>query len=549
MNRKHSIIFIVFFLVVIYSVPIIQGCVEYVKYHKVQALDLVVDAIVTPFSKANAINGLLVKTQKQSENLLAEINKSHAVAADKKWESYFAEQIADDALFLVSDIKKSASTINRHVKADTTTDLFVKLGLLSQGFSDVLTALRNGAAPDSIAGRVNIIQTQIADLIAQNPKKTVVSVPLLATKNIPHIFWNDLYLRPYEKEMENTSVFATAIRPAMLYTRFVLFNDLGEKAVPGDVNNWFFYKPDVDYLVRPSVRDPRSIVVDPNDKPLSDDPIKAIVKFKNQLQKRGIDLIVMIIPVKASIYPDILNSSVSPGKSGTFSHSLKIMAELNKKGVETVDLFSAFSAERKNDAIAGDSLYLAKDTHWRARGVRLAAHVVAERIKKYPWYIPGTTTFALDSVIIDRSGDIASMTTLPAIKIHDLSMSFPFEKTKCYQVYTVAKDDATGTIDRVIYKDDYKHSQVLILGDSFSRIYQTDEPRSAGWIAHCAYELSQPIASIVNDGGASTLVRQSLARKISLLNGKKVVVWEIVERDFRFGEEGWKDVPLQVAGQ
>ena len=36
-----------------------------------------------------------------------------------------------------------------------------------------------------------------------------------------------------------------------------------------------------------------------------------------------------------------------------------------------------------------------------------------------------------------------------------------------------------------------------------------DEPGAAGFIAHLARELGQPLTSIVNDGGASTLVRQA----------------------------------------
>jgi hypothetical protein len=39
-------------------------------------------------------------------------------------------------------------------------------------------------------------------------------------------------------------------------------------------------------------------------------------------------------------------------------------------------------------------------------------------------------------------------------------------------------------------------------------------------------------------------VRQQLARKPALLKGKKVVVWEFVERDIRFGTEGWQVIPL-----
>ena len=93
-----------------------------------------------------------------------------------------------------------------------------------------------------------------------------------------------------------------------------------------------------------------------------------------------------------------------------------------------------------------------------------------------------------------------------------------------------------------VFKDDFRKSEILILGDSFSRIYQTDSPVNAGWIAHFAKNMNRPVASIVSDGGASTLVREKLARKASVLKGKKLLIWEFVERDLRFGAEGWKDV-------
>jgi hypothetical protein len=31
-----------------------------------------------------------------------------------------------------------------------------------------------------------------------------------------------------------------------------------------------------------------------------------------------------------------------------------------------------------------------------------------------------------------------------------------------------------------------------------------------------------------------------------MLKGKKLVVWEFVERDIRFGAEGWKDIELKM---
>jgi hypothetical protein len=94
-----------------------------------------------------------------------------------------------------------------------------------------------------------------------------------------------------------------------------------------------------------------------------------------------------------------------------------------------------------------------------------------------------------------------------------------------------------------VYRD-LADSQVLVLGDSFLRIFQQDEPGAAGFVAHLARNLKQPVASIINDGGASTLVRQELNRRPNLLANKKVVIWEFVERDIRFGTLGWQKIRL-----
>jgi hypothetical protein len=56
--------------------------------------------------------------------------------------------------------------------------------------------------------------------------------------------------------------------------------------------------------------------------------------------------------------------------------------------------------------------------------------------------------------------------------------------------------------------------------------------------------LQAPLDFIVSDGGASTDVRRSLATNPEILEGKKVVVWEFVERDIQLGKAGWLDVAL-----
>ena len=101
-----------------------------------------------------------------------------------------------------------------------------------------------------------------------------------------------------------------------------------------------------------------------------------------------------------------------------------------------------------------------------------------------------------------------------------------------------------GVGSRRCFERDAPEAEVLILGDSFLRIYQRDEPGAAGFIAHLARGLGQPLSSIVNDGGASTLVRQELAHRPAFLMNKKLVIWEFAERDIRYGAEGWQIVPL-----
>jgi hypothetical protein len=116
-----------------------------------------------------------------------------------------------------------------------------------------------------------------------------------------------------------------------------------------------------------------------------------------------------------------------------------------------------------------------------------------------------------------------------------LERAFGTEEVACEQV--IRRGDGRP------YQDE-PDARVLLLGDSFLRIYESDEPGAAGFVAHLARALRQPLTSIVNDGGASTLVRQELYHRPRFLAGKSLVIWEFVERDIRDGAEGWQIVPL-----
>jgi lysophospholipase L1-like esterase len=331
----------------------------------------------------------------------------------------------------------------------------------------------------------------------------------------------EAHLRDFESELEDSSWVAQAVRPRARQFHFLALRVPGNKVLMGR-DGWLFYKPRVDYLVQSSRDDPSH-----DTGPVA--AVRAIVRFRDQLASRGIQLLVVPVPCKASVYPDKLTRRAQdlPLKSRT----LEVIAALHAAGVETVDLFEVFQESRATGAgAASKPLYLARDTHWSPEGVRRAANVIADRIVELGWLKNGTVQYRRQAVSIERNGDIVQMMQLPGG--HQF---FAPEKTRCEQVVLAS--------DSGVYQDD-PNSPVLCLGDSFSRIYETDQPGSAGLLAHLADRLQKPLASLVNDGGSSTLVRQELSRRGELLHGKKFVIWEFVESDIRFGAEGWKDVPL-----
>jgi len=327
-------------------------------------------------------------------------------------------------------------------------------------------------------------------------------------------------LRAFEKDLEGASVYAKALRPWIQSVLFLALRDPGEKVVMGR-NGWLFYTPDVQYLLERDV---------PQDSTETEDPVSAIVSFRAQLYQRGIHLLVLPVPGKPSVYPDKLTRRAVLRDRDFASPTGQVISRLRTAGVETVDLFETFRLLRVQGLDLAAPYYLAQDTHWSGAAVRIAAQEVARRLSGLGWTQPGSTDYGVRPVSLRRRGDIIRMVNVPG-----LEWIFPAEQVHCFQVF----ERGSGNL----YKDDAR-STVLLLGDSFFRMYETDEPGSAGFIAHLARELQAPLSSVVNDGGASTLVRQQLSRRPGLLQGKKLVIWEFVERDIRFGTDGWKCVPL-----
>lgn len=378
-------------------------------------------------------------------------------------------------------------------------------------------------------------------------------------------------LRQFERTLEEKSWFQQKLRPAMRRLFFTSLRDTGAKGVLGR-DNWLFYRPDLRYLVepdRPEARASGSKWVEPAESRSRRESVEcAILRFRDQLKERGIALVVVPVPGKPSVYPDQVTRR-GIGKQQDFrSPTRKLIEALQREGVPTVDVFAAFSSARAEEGKDGadEPLYLARDTHWTPRGARLAAQAVAARLCELKLAPEATKEFRIQRVPVARWGDIPDMMQIPGAR-----ETFPAETVTCDQVLdsvsgllVPSASDRPGT-----YRYPGQAAPVLVLGDSFCRIYQFLEPQSlgdasaaavpgqkdgkstqrllpgsAGFLSHLALALKSPVDAIVSDGGASTDVRRKLSTNPEILEGKKVVVWEFVERDIALGKQGWEEVPL-----
>lgn len=577
MNKKYIIPVVIFSILLLLPFGV-QAVADLRGEKRFQPFDIFKDVVYTPIVRekkvAAAADSLDAKWRAAREAIAAGAEVADAL---------------EPAISSLSDLEAAVLSVNTYAELDTSEARYKSLKLADT----LLSKLED--EPESFPQADSCIKALVADLGHVSLWRAFLDVKHYGV-------WTSRYLRAFENKIDDESAIVLSLRPKYQLAVWNLFSDPGEKVVLGAAGDcigagcgrdtaaasdrWLFYRQDVEFLVQPSPLDVRSAKLD--------NPVKAIEKFRDQLKAKGVELLVVITPGKPSIYTERLtgrdsrvagaenaavgNATAVENAAGLQSHGKKILDSLTRAGFNTVDLYTPLLAAKSRDSVEG-ALYLNDDTHWTPRGAEIAAGEIAKKVREM--VDAGTVKFrgkdevryiVADSAA-DRMGDVGEMSGLNKFGVfkvqqvtgHVVSQQNIKERTEklpvdstCVDAAKIAckKNDSCFTAqsalcerDTVLYdttvtpfKDDFRKSEILILGDSFSRIYQTDSPVNAGWIAHFAKNMNRPVASIVSDGGASTLVREKLARKASVLKGKKLLIWEFVERDLRFGAEGWKDV-------
>ena len=339
-------------------------------------------------------------------------------------------------------------------------------------------------------------------------------------------------LRAYENQLEEASVVEKAFRTSYSEVIYDVFREGNHKVVVG-LGDTLHYRSDIDSIVG---RDPTRPVPHSVTKELSDgkkwvSSVDAILDFAAQLKERNIQLMLVPVPVKASIYPESLNVNAERPVTNPLQES--IYEKLRSAGVDVVDVGPALWAFHRKSP-----MYLNRDTHWTPEGMAQSALEIASAVKSYkefPNLAAASKSFSLELVpqAITNIGDLNLQLSLPRD-----SKRISYEAVLTRKIY----DRATG---KPVQPD--PESPIVLIGDSFSVIYSKEVPgftwgTDAGLPEHLMARLGTRIEVITALGSGSTAVRRALVEKHGSLQGKKLIIWELAARLIMMDETGMKNL-------
>jgi alginate O-acetyltransferase complex protein AlgJ len=288
------------------------------------------------------------------------------------------------------------------------------------------------------------------------------------------------------------------------------------KAVAGS-DGYLFFQNSLKYVVGGDLEKQRK----------GKNPLPIIVEFKRQLERRGVDFLFVPVPTKLEVYPEKLAPSFEPlGGAIVNPYIRKFLLGLCQQGVEVVDLLPVFLSGKGG---AGEPLYQRQDTHWTDRGLRLAAERLSTRIQQYPWYAElarHRRAFAQRDTSFTRFGDLHSR--------------LPEAEQKKYTPETLVAHQVLGP-DQQPYSDD-PESPIVLLGDSFTAVYQLMDAEHAGVSAHVARGIGYPLDLVMSYGGGPNVRQKLLRRGWDSLSSKRLVIWMMTARDLYDYWEDWESL-------
>ena len=302
----------------------------------------------------------------------------------------------------------------------------------------------------------------------------------------------------FEQRIEDESVLSRVLLGPTQHWMTRL-TGVGNEQVYSGSDGWLFYRPDVDYITGPGFLDPavlakRADSGNEHARAPQPDPRKALRQFKRQLETRGIQLIVMPMPIKPMLRPEKLSSRYDDQPSVLQNVSYdRFKAELEAEGFLVFDVAdSLFHREWRTS----HSVFLKTDTHWSNLSVERTARQLSAFIHETAHLAPpDKVVYRFESDHVLNQGDLAAMLDMSGDK-----QLYGLEEVRTRRI--LQSDGALW--------EPTESADILLLGDSFTNIYSLPEMAwgdAAGLAEQLSFEMQRPI-----DRNARNAERSRLGR-------------------------------------
>lgn len=302
-----------------------------------------------------------------------------------------------------------------------------------------------------------------------------------------------------------------------------------DRYVPGKGDgNWFFLRRELEHLQNGDL----AAASFPQINVEGTDPVPVIAQYAKDLKALGVELLVVPVPAKASIYPEKLDAKAD---AATVPPLANFLAKLKAEGVESLDLEAEFKKVRAADP--ANQLYCATDSHWSPSACQLVANLVAAKYKALPEV---------------AAAKMAGLTTLPAETreyLGDLLKDAPKGTTAKEKLPLVrAGLGAGGSVTTV---ESSPTSPIVVLGDSHLQIFRKGGDMldtQGGFVDHLQVALGTAVQEFTMQAGGADGPRVEIARASAknpeFWSKKKVAIWVFTAREFTLGK--WRVLPAQV---
>jgi alginate O-acetyltransferase complex protein AlgJ len=247
----------------------------------------------------------------------------------------------------------------------------------------------------------------------------------------------------------------------------------------------------------------------------ADTKAQAVIDLQQQLAKRGVKLLVAVVPDKSRIATEQLCGVTRPGQLQ--NRVSNWTAALHSKGINALDLTSTLQP-------LGAAAYLRTDTHWSEKGADAAAKAVAAQVSASGMQATPQKSFDVrNAPLAPRPGDLVRLAGIDWLPV---ALQPAPESVAATEITERAQAVQGGGDDLDDLFGDDNLPNVALIGTSFSR--------NSNFAGFLQLALGAPIGNFGKDGGefsgAANAYFDSPAFKQT---PPKLLIWEIPERDLQ----------------